>query len=56
MLQHIRTITDQGRTLDRAGDLAVFNQVGLAGGEDKLARGDVDLSAAKIHGVQTLFH
>ena len=49
-------IANQGRALDRVLDFPVFHPVGLAGGEDKLARCDVHLAAAKVGGVQAFFH
>ena len=34
-------VADQGRPLDGSGDLAILDEVGLGGREDKLAGGDV---------------
>ena len=36
------------------GEFAVFDQVGLAGGEDEIAAGDIDLAAAERHGIKPL--
>ena len=41
---------------DRGGDLAVFDHVGFAGGEDEFAVGDVDLASAEIDGVNAVLH
>ena len=49
--QHRRAVADQGRALDRLGDLAAADPVGLGAGEDELAAGDVDLPAAEALGV-----
>src|SRR3990170_7121240 len=54
--QHIRAIADEGRALHRPRDLALLDEIGLGGREHKLARGDVDLPAAEVHGVQPLVH
>ena len=50
----LRAAADNGGALDRVQDLAVFHPIGFAGGEHKLARGDVHLAAAKVGGVQAL--
>src|ERR1019366_4149407 len=52
ILQSFGAVADEGCALDRAGDFAVFDEVGLGGGEDELAVGDVDLSAAEVDGVE----
>ena len=52
--QHGRTIADQRRALDRLGDLAAANAIGLGAGEDELAAGDVDLPAAEALGVDAV--
>jgi len=54
LLQHVRAVADQGGALDRGPDLAVLDEIGLGGAEDELARGDVDLAAAEIDGVEPL--
>src|SRR5258708_4147095 len=46
--QCFRARADQGGTLDRPADLAVFDRVGLGAAEHELARHDVDLAAAEI--------
>ena len=45
-------VADEGRALDRRGDAAILDEVGLGGGEDELAVGDVDLAAAEVDGVE----
>ena len=52
VLQSFGAVADEGCALDRAGDFAVFDEVGLGGGEDELAVGDVDLAAAEVDGVE----
>ena len=52
--QHGRSVADQGRALDRLGDLAAADPVGLGAGEDELAAGDVDLPAAEALGVNAV--
>ena len=49
--QHGRAVADQGRALDRLGDLAAADAVRLGAGEDELAAGDIDLAAAEALGV-----
>ena len=51
--QRVGAIADEGGALDRLRDLTVLDQVGLAGREDELAVGDVDLPAAEVDGVET---
>src|SRR5207245_9173051 len=51
--QRVGAIADEGGALDRLRDLTVLDQVSLAGREDELAVGDVDLPAAAVHGVET---
>ena len=43
---------DEGCALDRTGDLAVLDEVGLGGGEDEFSVGDVHLAAAEVDGVE----
>ena len=50
--EHVGAVADQRRALHRRGDPAVLDQVGLAGREDELAAGDVDLAAAERHRVE----
>ena len=45
--QRIRAGADQRGALDRHGDLAVLDQIGLGAGEHELAGGDVHLAAAE---------
>ena len=52
--QHGRAVADQGRALDRLGDLAAADAIGLGAGEDELAAGDVDLPAAEALGVDAV--
>src|ERR1700750_916387 len=40
VLEGVGAVADEGCAFYRAGDLAVFDQVGLAGREDELAVGD----------------
>ena len=51
-----RPVADQHGALDRRGDLAVLDQIGLGALEHELARGDVDLAAAEIHRVEAVLH
>ena len=51
-----RAVADQHGALDRRADLAVLDLVGLGTLEDIFAGRDVDLSAAKAHGVNALLH
>ena len=51
----LRTIADQGRTLDRRCDLAILDEVGLAGREHELAAGDINLATTEVGAVDTLF-
>src|SRR5471032_1297726 len=51
-----RPVADQRRAFDRGGNLAVFDQVRLAGGEHELAAGDVHLTAAEVGAVDAAFH
>ena len=44
--------TDEGCSLDRTGDLAVLDEVGLGGGEDELSVCDVHLAAAEVDGIK----
>ncbi len=55
ILQRLRAIADERCIFDRRSDFAVFDEVGFAGGEDKLAIGDVHLAAAKVHRVKAAF-
>ncbi len=52
VLQRFGPFADQGCTLDWRGDDAVFDEVGFTRREDKLAARDIDLAAAKVHGVE----
>ena len=52
--QHIRSVADQRRALDRRAEPAVLDQVGLARREHELAGGDVDLAAAEIDRVDAV--
>ena len=42
VFEGFRAVADEGCALDGMGDLAVLDEVGLAGGKDELATGDVD--------------
>jgi len=53
-VHHFRTIANQRCTLDRRGNLAVFDQVGFAGGEHEFAAGDIYLATAQIGAVDAL--
>src|SRR5690606_10972857 len=55
-LHGLRPVADQGRALDRRGDAAVLDQVGLGRREHVFAAGDVDLAATEVHRVQALLH
>src|ERR1700687_937490 len=50
--QHVGAVADKRRALHRPSHFAVFDQVSLARGENKLAIGDVHLSAAEVHRVE----
>ena len=52
--QRVGAVADQRRALDRIGDLAVLDHVGLGGGEHELAAGDVHLAAAEVDRVQAV--
>ena len=54
--ERVGPVADQGGALHRLRHLAVLDQIGLAGGEDELAARDVHLSAAEVHGVETVLH
>ena len=56
ILQRLGAVADQRSVLYRRGDLAIFDQVGLAGGEDEFAVGDVHLAAAEVHRVEAALH
>src|ERR1700728_2402973 len=45
--QHVRTVADQGRALQRRADAAVLDGVSLARRKYELAGGDVHLAAAE---------
>ena len=52
--QNVGAVADQRRAFDGRGDLAVFDHVGFAGGEDEFAVGDVDLASAEVDGVDAV--
>ena len=52
VLEGFGAVAYEGGSFDGAGDLAVFDEVGLGGGEDELAVGDVDLSSTEVDGVE----
>src|SRR5579864_960844 len=54
--QRVRTVANQRAVLQRRGYMAVFNHVSLRRGEDKLAVGNVHLSAAKVHRVNAALY
>src|SRR5215469_16887111 len=54
--QHVRSVADERGALQGRADAAVLDGIGLAGGEDELARGDVDLAAAEVDGVDAARH
>src|SRR6266567_643784 len=54
--ERIRAVADEGGALDRPGDLAVLDQVGLARRENELAAGDVHLPAPEVDGVEAAGH
>src|SRR3984893_162399 len=49
--QRIRSVADQSCAFDRGSDLAVLDQIRFGSRKYELARGDVDLSAAEIDGI-----
>src|SRR6185437_5243903 len=49
-----RSVADQHRALDRRPDLAVLDAIRLGTLEHVFARGDVDLAAAEMHGVDAV--
>src|SRR3954468_816104 len=54
--QYIGPVADERGALDGRTELAVLDQIGLAGGEHELAGGDIHLAAAEIDGIDTLVH
>src|SRR5881396_3420700 len=52
--ERVGTVADQRRTLDRIGELAVLDFPGLGCGENELAVGDVDLSAAEVSCIEAV--
>ncbi len=56
LAHRLGAVADQSRALDGGGDLAILDEVGLGGGEDKLAGGDVHLTAAEVGGIDALLH
>src|SRR5262249_20115787 len=44
--QHLGTIPNEGRALDRPRHLTIFDQIGFAGRENELAVGNIDLTSA----------
>jgi hypothetical protein len=54
--QDVGPVPDEGRPDHRRADLAVFDEVGLGGGEHELAARDVHLPAAEVFGVQAAGH
>ncbi len=56
LAHRLGAVADQGRALDGGGDLAIFDEVSLGGGEDKLAGGDVHLTATEVGGINALLH
>ena len=54
--ERIGPVADERGALDRPGDLAVLDQVGLARREDELAARDVDLPAPEVDGVEASRH
>ena len=52
--QYARPISDQRGALDRLGNLAVPDPVGLGAGKDELSAGDIDLPAVEALGVNAI--
>src|SRR5208282_2772284 len=51
-----RAVADEHGALDRRAALAVLDAVGLGAFEHVFARGNVDLAAAEMHGVDAVLH
>ncbi len=56
LAHRLGAVADQGRALDGSGDLAILDEVGLGGGEDKLAGGYVHLAATEVGSINALLH
>src|SRR5437879_6100670 len=54
--QRVGTIADQCRSTNWRGHVAVFNQISLRGGENKLAVRDVHLAPAEVHSINAAFN
>src|SRR5579871_6307766 len=54
--QDVGAVADERRTLYRTAEFAILDHVGFRGREHELARGDVNLAAAEIDGVEALLH
>src|SRR6266403_1773751 len=52
--EHVRAIADQRGAFDGGGDVAVFDEIGLGGGEDEFSAGDVHLAATEVYGVHAM--
>src|SRR5262249_33518221 len=50
----VRTVADQHRALEWSAQLAVLDPVGLRALEHEFARGDIDLAATEIHGIESV--
>src|SRR5271154_1173173 len=54
--QDVWSVADQSCAFDQGSDLPIFDEICLGRREDKFSVGDVDLPAAEIHRVDTIFH
>src|SRR5690606_7631332 len=55
-IHHLRAVADQRGAFYRSGDLAIFDEIGLAGGEHELAAGDIHLTTTEVGAVDALLH
>ena len=55
LLHRLGPVANQGRPLERRGDLAILDEIGLGGREDKLAGGDIHLATAEVRRVDPCF-
>src|SRR6266849_3182005 len=49
VFERLRSVTAQGRALNRRGYLAIFDQIRLRCAKGKLSVCDINLTAAKLH-------
>src|SRR5262249_49253820 len=54
--QNIGAVADQRGALDGSAQATILDRVGLACREHEFARGNIDLSATKVHGIDPVLH